>query len=91
VPITHNEPPPAAPMVPEPAQPTATVLKGATGRAAPIHTNYIANVTNQDALYAHVKAFPEVNVLLTKIAQRLVDAGNKNIPGVEIKEERTAA
>lgn len=88
VPRTHNEPPAAT----EPqAQPSATVLKGATGRAAPIHTNQIAVVTDYDALYQHAKAFPEVKATLDRIAQRLVDAGNKAIPGVEIKEERSAA
>lgn len=97
VPVTHNQPTDPisllsamAAAVP-PAQPSATVLRGATGRAAPIYTNHVAVVTDYDALYQHAKAFPEVKATLDRIAQRLVDAGNKTIPGVEIKEERSAA
>lgn len=87
VPFTHNEPP----ANPPPAAPTATAIKGATGRAAKINTKKIAKVIDYDKLYQHAKAFPELKQVLERIAQRLVDAGQTNVPGVEVEEEKAAA
>jgi hypothetical protein len=86
VPTTHNEPP----ADPSPAAPTPTAIKGASGRAATVKAVKVAKVTDYDALYAHVKAFPEIKTTLDRIAQRLVDGG-QNPPGVEIEEQRKVA
>lgn len=91
---SHNEPPTASTVVQLPAQQQKSigtgVIKGETGRAARVTLKKVATVTDYDALYAHVKAFPEVEQVLEQIAQRLVMAG-ETVPGVEVNETRDVA
>lgn len=90
--VGGNHPPqeqaPPPPPPPPKAEPIA--FKGATGRSAKVVERKTAHITDLDALFAHVKAFPDVKVTLQKIAQRLVDQG-QDVPGVEVHVEKDVA
>lgn len=85
---------PAPEPEPQPETPVAPIstgkIKGASGRAASVREIKVANVTDYDALFAHVKAFTEVKAVLDRVAQRLVDAG-ETVPGVTVEERRDVA
>lgn len=77
----------AAPVTVEKA---VTNLKSATGaRGLTVRTKVIAHVVDQDALYAAVRARPEIVAALARIAQSDLDSGTL-LPGVE-KTETTVA
>jgi len=82
-----GKPAPVAP--PPPAAPAP--VKGAYGRAASVKLIKVATVTDRDAFYGYVKDHPDLIGLLDKLAQRAVDAGRENIPGVSIEEQRKVA
>lgn len=73
-------PPPPAPAAP-------TKIKGATGRAAPVIVVNVVTVTDFDQVYQNFKGNPDLQKLLTKLAQNAVDAGYP-CPGVKIEEQR---
>lgn len=78
--------PAAAPVAPEPV----TAIRGAYGRAAAVKIVKVATVTDQDAAYAYLKADKELAALISKLAQRAVDAGY-TVPGTEVTEQRKVA
>jgi hypothetical protein len=50
----------------------------------------VATVTDQDAAYGYLKANAELTALISKLAQRAVDAGY-TVPGTEVTEQRKVA
>jgi hypothetical protein len=78
-------PPPAAPA-PEPV----TAIRGAYGRAAAVKIVKVCTITDQDAAYGYLKADKELAALISKLAQRAVDAGY-TVPGTEVTEQRKVA
>lgn len=70
---------------PTPAAPTK--IKGAVGKAASVGVVKIVTVMDFDAVYHNFKANPDLQKLLTKLAQNAVDAGYP-CPGVTVTEER---
>ena len=68
----------------------AVVHQRGPDRAATVRVVKVANVTDYDALFGHVKAFTEVKAVLDRVAQRLVDAG-ETVPGVTVEERRDVA
>jgi hypothetical protein len=86
-----NEPPPAAPepvaaREPEPVVPMS--IKGGYGRAATVVTvKVVTAITDQDALYAYMRARPEVAECLMALAKKAVVAGRTDIPGIVVEEQ----
>lgn len=81
-----------APQPPAPAAaaapPPSTSIRGGYGRAAGVQVvKVITAVTDQDALYRQFRAEADVQDLLRKKAQRLVDLGHE-VLGVTVEEER---
>lgn len=72
------------------AAPVATMIRGASGRAARVEVVNVVTIVDQDALYRHCKAIPEIAAALHKVAQRLVDAGHQ-VPGVTVNTQRDVA
>jgi hypothetical protein len=87
----NNQPtPPVEPLPPPPpTQPTA--IKGAYGRAASVKPRLVAVIVDQDKAYQHFKAIPELKQVIQTLAQRQVDAGHKDIPGVSSEEQARVA
>lgn len=85
-PAPEPEPQPEAPITPV----NTGKIRGASGRAATVRVIKVAKVADYDAFYAHVKAFPEVKIVMDKLAQRLTDAG-ETLPGVTVEEQRDVA
>lgn len=85
-----GKPAPEPVPAPEPEETpvTATTIRGGYGRAASVKTVKVATVTDQDKAYAYapIRNHPELVALITKLAQRAVDAGH-DIPGVDVSEE----
>lgn len=81
-PPTAPEPQPA----PAPA-PGVTQIRGAYGKAASVRTVWIADIEDQDKVYAAFRDRPEVQALIQKLAQQAIDAG-QTVPGVSAHEER---
>lgn len=80
--IANGAPEPApvvAPPPPPPPPPKATV-QATYGRAVSVREKTFVVIENLDEVYAHFKANAEVIDLLTKLAQRDIDAGLK-VPG----------
>jgi hypothetical protein len=74
---------PVAPSVPTSIQPTY-------GRAASVSVKLVVTeVTDYAALYAYMANRQEVQDLLRQLAQKAIDAGRTNIPGI-VTEERAA-
>ncbi len=85
-----DAPAPVAPPAPSPAPEPVTAIRGAYGRAAAVKIVKIATVTDQDAAYGYLKADKELSALISKLAQKAVDAGY-TVPGTEVTEERKVA
>lgn len=85
-----DAPAPVAPPPPPPAPEPVTAIRGAYGRAAAVKIVKIATVTDQDAAYGYLKADKELSALISKLAQKAVDAGY-TVPGTEVTEERKVA
>ena len=78
-------PPPPVPQLPLP--PAPTTIRGAAGRAASSKTKlFVKCVSAQDELYAYMRLRPEVSDLLFDLAQRALDAGRRDIPGIMTEE-----
>lgn len=80
-----------APVSPSPAPEPAAPIKGAYGRAAGVRTIKVATVVDQDALYVKLRDNREVKDLFAKLAQKVVDAGATEVPGVRIDDARKVA
>lgn len=63
------------------------------GRAASLRTSHIAQITDPTAFARHcwLTQRAEVDAFFAGLAQRLVDAKHRNIPGVSILEEKKVA
>lgn len=84
-PLEEAPPPAPEPEIVQQAPESATI-KGSYGRAASVSTKWIvAEVTDQDALYAFLKGHGEVKALLFELAKRGHKAGH-TIPGVRLEE-----
>ncbi|HVL71699.1 MAG TPA: hypothetical protein VM434_07415 [Beijerinckiaceae bacterium] len=82
--------PPAPPPVaaPEPERPAP--IRGGYGRPASVRDVKIAHLDDPIAFFPTVASHPDVIALLTKLAQRQVDAG-ATPPGVRVEQERRVA
>lgn len=73
-----------------PAAPVETVpasIKPTYGKAASVQVKTVVkDVTDWSALAVYMAAHPEVQDLLRKLAQRALDAGRTNIPGITTAE-----
>jgi hypothetical protein len=74
------------PVAPEPV----TAIRGAYGRAAAVKIVKVCTVIDQDAAYSYLKADKELAALISKLAQKAVDAGYV-VPGTEVTEQRKVA
>lgn len=72
---------------PPPAPVASTKIKGAVGKAASVAMVKIVTVMDYDLVYANFRQNPDLQKLLTKLAQNAVDAGYP-VPGVTIDEQR---
>ena len=80
---TVEEPAPAAPVEVAPAP-----IRASYGKAASVSVKTVVkDVTDWTALAVYMAAHPEVQDLLRKLAQRALDAGRTNIPGITTTEE----
>ena len=80
----------APPLAPPPAAPP-TQIRGAYGKGASSKpVNVVTGVTDWPALFNHFREFPEVQALLTKLAQQAVTAG-RDVPGVTVEERAKVA
>jgi hypothetical protein len=82
--------PEAAPIVPVPpplAPEPVTAIRGAYGRAAAVKLVKICVVQDFDAAYLSLKANLELKALISKLAQKAVDAGYE-VGGCTVTEER---
>ena len=71
------------------AKPTLKGVHG--GRAATLRSRWLGRITDQGKVYRRYKARAEVVELLQKLVNADVRAGEREIPGVEVYEERSAA
>lgn len=85
-----DAPAPAPVAPPPPAPEPVTAIRGAYGRAAAVKIVKVATVTDQDAAYGYLKTDKELAALISKLAQKAVDAGY-TVPGTEVTEERKVA
>jgi ribosomal protein L16/L10AE len=80
-----DAPAPAAPVDAAPA-----AIKPTYGKAASVQVNVVVkDVTDWQALFTYMAAREEVQTVLWHLAQKALDAGRTNIPGV-VTEERAA-
>lgn len=78
-----DAPAPAAPVEAAP-----TPIKATYGKAASVSVKIVVDeVTDWTALYAYMSNREEVQTLLRQLAQRALDAGRTNIPGITIVEK----
>lgn len=84
-------PPPLAPAEPIAAPAPVSTIKGGYGRAATVKAvKTVTAITDWPALYAFLKDHAELKDLMTKLAQRAVNAGLEP-PGCTIEEQRKVA
>lgn len=77
-------PPPQAQTI----QPMPAPIKGAAGRAASVRTKvFVKSISDLDKLFQYMRLRPELSDLLLALAQKAVDAGRTDVPGI-ITEER---
>lgn len=80
---------PAPQPAPAPA-PAPTPIKAAYGKAASVKVSVVVkDVTDYPALAVYMSNHPDCQDLLRKLAQRALDAGRTNVPGITT-EERAA-
>lgn len=78
-----DQPAPAAPVATAPAP-----IKGTYGKAASVSVKTIIDeVTDWTALAVYMAAHPEMQELLRKLAQRAIDAGRTDVPGITTTEK----
>jgi hypothetical protein len=81
-------PAPATPPEPVPPPPApAAQVRGAYGRAAAVKLVKVCTVTDFDAAYGSLKANLELKALISKLAQKAVDAGYE-VAGTTVEEQR---
>jgi hypothetical protein len=86
-----GRPAPAPPPPPPPTAPVAppkTQVKGSYGKAAAVKVVYTAVLETPEEAILYFRQEPELLAVVQKLAQRAVDAGQKEIPGVKIEERR---
>jgi hypothetical protein len=78
-----DQPAPAAPVATAPAP-----IKGTYGKAASVSVKTIIDeITDWTALAVYMAAHPEMQELLRKLAQRAIDAGRTDVPGITTTEK----
>lgn len=89
--IEAGKPAPPPPPTPEPAPAAVAPIKGAYGKAATVkEVKVVTGVTNWDELWGYLKAHPELQEFMRKLAQRALDKGF-DPPGVRVELERKVA
>lgn len=81
-----------APKVETPPQPlpdtSAGQIRAGYGKAASVTAKIVLDqVTDWEKLSVYMSGHPECQELLRKLAQRAIDAGRKDIPGITVVEE----
>jgi len=77
-----------APKTETVAEAAPTAIKATYGKSASVQVKKIvADVTDYAALYAYMAGREEVQTLLRQLAQRALDAGRTNIPGITVEEK----
>jgi len=81
-------PEPTLALEPEPvAAPAPAPIKGTYGKAASVSVKlFVKDVTDWTALATYMSGHPELQDTLRKLAQRALDAGRTNIPGITTEE-----
>lgn len=85
-------PAPSPEPAPAPAPAPPAQIKGAYGRTASVRmVKVVAEITDIDALLLWLKAHPEMIELAKRLAQRAVDKGIEDVPGVTVEDRRKVA
>ena len=80
-------PAPPPPPPPPPPMPMAAPIKGAAGRAASSKPKIkVKSIKDLDALFNYMRLRPEVSDLLMILAQKAIDAGRTDVPGIITEE-----
>lgn len=85
-----GKPAPEPEPAPAPVAAAPAPIKGTYGKAASVSVKVVVKeVTDWPALAVYMSGHPETQALLRKLAQRALDAGRTDIPGITTAEEAT--
>lgn len=77
-----------APTAAAPVAAAPAAIKPSYGKAASVQAKIVLDeVTDWTALYTYMSNREEVQALLRQLAQKAIDAGRTNIPGITVREE----